>query len=220
MLCKDLNDGNELERTVKELSERENVLSIAVVPVGVTKHRRDDFPLKQFDKDSAKKVIESMQVWQEKFRAERGETFLYLSDEFYILAGEEIPPLDYYDDFPQLENGIGLTRNFIAEFEESLNNFNENFSYDEPYHIDVICGVSAEKILNNLADKMTKKITNLKIRILPTTNDFFGIVNRQRYFAKIKETERKKKRNYNSRCRLKKRRRNIFRRFFAKGIKG
>ena len=174
VLCKDLNDGNELERTVKELSERENVLSIAVVPVGVTKHRRDDFPLKQFDKDSAKKVIESMQVWQEKFRAERGETFLYLGDEFYILAGEEIPPLDYYDDFPQLENGIGLTRNFIAEFEESLRNFKGKMYYNEPYCIDIICGVSAKKILQILADKIMQINKNLNIKIIAVTNKFFG----------------------------------------------
>ncbi|MBO6305859.1 MAG: DUF512 domain-containing protein [Selenomonadaceae bacterium] len=198
VLCKDLNDGNELERTVKELSERENVLSIAVVPVGVTKHRRDDFPLKQFDKDSAKKVIESMQVWQEKFRAERGETFLYLGDEFYILAGEEIPSLDYYDDFPQLENGIGLTRNFIAEFEESLRNFKGKMCYNEPYCIDIICGVSAKKFLQILADKIMQINKNLNIKIIAVTNKFFGekvnvsgLLSGRDILNKLKETKEK-----------------------------
>ena len=198
VLCKDLNDGNELERTVKELSEREKVLSIAVVPVGVTKHRRDDFPLKQFDKMSAKKVIENMSVWQEKFRAERGETFLYLGDEFYILAGEEIPPLDYYDDFPQLENGIGLTRNFIAEFEESLRNFKGKMCYNEPYCIDIICGVSAKKILQILADKIMQINKNLNIKIIAVTNKFFGekvnvsgLLTGRDILNKLKETKEK-----------------------------
>lgn len=174
VLCRDLNDGEELKRTVKELSKRENVLSIAIVPVGITKHRRDDFILKQFDKESAKEIINFAENWQEQFRQERGETFLYLGDEFYILAGEKIPKIEYYDDFPQLENGIGLTRNFIEEFEEALYNFKGKISYNEPYHIDVICGVSAAKFLQNLAKEIMKLNKNLNIRILPAKNKFFG----------------------------------------------
>lgn len=174
VLCAGLNDGKELEKTVKELSKRENVLSIAVVPVGITKHRKDKFLLKQFDKEGAKKIISSTKIWQEKFRKERGETFIYLGDEFYILAEENLPKEEYYDGFPQLENGIGLTRNFMEEFNEKLCDFNGKISYKNEYFIDVICGVSAKKFLQDLADKITKISTNLNIRILPTTNDFFG----------------------------------------------
>ena len=174
VLCAGLNDGDELERTITELSKRENVLSIAVVPVGVTKYRKDNFLLKQFDKKVAKKVIKSIKIWQEKFRKERGETFLYLGDEFYILAEEELPKLEHYDDFCQLENGIGLTRNFIAEFDQSLLNFGGKIEYKNRYDIDVICGVSAAKFLQVLADKIQKFCKNLNVRILPVTNEFFG----------------------------------------------
>ena len=172
VLCKDLNDGKELERTVRDIAKREHALTIAIVPVGITRHRRDDFILKQFDKDSAKKVIADMKVWQEKFRRERGETFLYLSDEFYILADVDLPPIKYYDDFPQLENGIGLTRNFIADFYEEYNY--RNSSYDEPYYIDVVCGASAEKFLTELAKSMMDKTPNLFVKIIPVKNKFFG----------------------------------------------
>jgi len=174
VLCAGLNDGDELERTIKELSKRENILSIAVVPVGVTKYRKDEFPLKQFDKVGAKQVIKSVELWQEKFRKERGETFLYLGDEFYILAEEELPKLEHYDDFCQLENGIGLTRNFIAEFDQSILNFRGKIEYKNRYDIDVVCGVSAAKFLGDLADKITKVSANLNVRILPVTNEFFG----------------------------------------------
>lgn len=174
VLCNEINDGEELERTVRELSKRENVLSIAVVPVGITKYRRDSFPLKQFDKISAKNVIEKMQIWQEKFRKEREETFLYLGDEFYILADVELPPENHYDGFPQLENGIGLTRNFIEEFNYELANFKGKIPYKNKYNIDVVCGTSAAKFLEELADKIMQLNENLTVRILPVKNDFFG----------------------------------------------
>ncbi|MBO6178880.1 MAG: DUF512 domain-containing protein [Selenomonadaceae bacterium] len=178
VLCKGINDGEELERTIRELYERRpNVLSIAVVPVGVTKYRKDKFPLEQFDKDSAKKVIEDMEVWQEKFRNEFGETFLYLGDEFYITAEQEIPQEDYYDGYPQLENGIGLTRKFIRDFEKKLrdNRFHPSkFSYSKPYTIDVICGVSAGKFLKDLAKRAMGELKNLTVNVIPVTNGFFG----------------------------------------------
>ncbi len=122
VLCKDLNDGAELDLTISEiLKRRPHALSLAIVPVGVTRHRRDKFPLRQFDRDSAAKVIEQVEIFQRQIRAETGQTFVYLGDEFYLLAEKNLPPAEFYDDFPQIENGIGMTRNFIEEFKSEGN---------------------------------------------------------------------------------------------------
>ena len=160
VLCKDLNDGAELDFTISEILKRKNALSLAIVPVGVTKYRRDKFPLKQFDKESASKIIEQVEIYQEKSRADLGRTFVYLGDEFYLLAEKKLPPAEYYDDFPQIENGIGMTRNFIEEFgSEKIKVCN--------LKIDIISGTSFAKVLKNLIDAPN-------VRILPVENKFFG----------------------------------------------
>ena len=163
VLCKDLNDGAELDFTIAEiLKRRPHAQSLAIVPVGVTKYRRDKFLLKQFDKVSAAKVIEQVERWQQKARAEFGRTFIYLGDEFYLLAEKELPPVEFYDDFPQIENGIGMTRNFIEEFGV------EKISVKKNLTIDVVSGTSFAKILKNLV------ADNPNVRILPVENKFFG----------------------------------------------
>ena len=172
VLCAGLNDGDELERTISELvARRPHVLSLAIVPVGITKHRRDKFPVKQFDREGAIKVITQVEYWQNKLRNESGETFIYLGDEFYFLAGQNMPPEEFYDDFPQLDNGIGLTRSFISDWQD------ENFSkaeYDKPMYIDVIAGTSIAQVLKSLADEAIHHTNNLNVRILPVVNNFFG----------------------------------------------
>ena len=162
VLCKGLNDGAELDFTISEILKRPNALSLAIVPVGVTKYRHDSFKLEQFDKESASKVIEQVEKWQEKARAESGRTFVYLGDEFYLMAEKELPPVEFYDDFPQIENGIGMTRNFIEEF-YSL----KAVSCKLKAKIDVISGTSFAKVLKKLVD-----VPN--VRILPVENKFFG----------------------------------------------
>ena len=163
VLCKNLNDGAELDYTIAEiLKRRPHALSLAIVPVGVTKYRRDKFILEQFDKESALKVIEQVEKWQKKIRAESGRTFLYLGDEFYLLAEKNLPAVEFYDDFPQIENGIGMTRNFIEEMRNAqcvMRNYN--------LKIDVISGTSFAKVLKNLVDAPN-------VRILPVENKFFG----------------------------------------------
>ena len=161
VLCKDLNDGAELEYTIAEIFKRvPHALSLAIVPVGVTRHRRDKFPLKQFDKNSAAKVIAQVEKFQRRARAEFGRTFVYLGDEFYFLAEKNFPPVEHYDDFPQIENGIGMTRNFIEEFGSD-----EIKIADAT--IDVVSGTSFAKVLRQLVDSPN-------VRIVPVENKFFG----------------------------------------------
>ena len=171
VLCPNLNDGDELNFTIEEiLKRRPNALSLAIVPVGVTKYRRDKFPLTQFDKAGALKVIQQVEKFQRQLRGESGETFIYLADEFYFLAELEMPPVEYYDDFPQIENGIGMTRNFIEEF----NAENIPATSHALQAIDIICGTSIAKVLKKLVDEEIKKNPNLDARILPVENKFFG----------------------------------------------
>ena len=163
VLCKDLNDGAELDYTITEiLKRRPHALSLAIVPVGVTKYRRDKFPLKQFDKESAAKVIAQVEEYQKKIRAESGRTFVYLGDEFYLLAEKNLPPVEFYDDFPQIENGIGMTRNFMEEMRNA-----QFVMRNDNLKIDVVSGTSFAKVLKNLVDKPN-------VRILPVENKFFG----------------------------------------------
>ncbi|MBR1646648.1 MAG: DUF512 domain-containing protein [Selenomonadaceae bacterium] len=164
VLCKDLNDGAELDFTISEiLKRRPHAQSLAIVPVGVTRHRRDKFPLKQFDKNSAAEIITQVERFQKKSRAESGQTFVYLGDEFYLLAEKNLPPAEFYDGYPQIENGIGMTRNFIDEFNaEEISPADKNFS------VDVVCGTSIAKIFSRLTGDMSN------VRILPVTNKFFG----------------------------------------------
>ena len=171
VLCPNLNDGDELNFTIEEiLKRRPNALSLAIVPVGVTKYRRDKFPLTQFDKAGALKVIQQVEKFQRQLRGESGETFIYLADEFYFLAELEMPPVEFYDDFPQIENGIGMTRNFIEEF----NAENIPATSHALQAIDIICGTTIAKVLKKLVNAEIKKNPNLDARILPVENKFFG----------------------------------------------
>lgn len=170
VLCPGLNDGAELDRTMRELVEmRPHTLSLAIVPVGLTKFRQDCYPLTTFDKEGSLRVVEQVTKWQTKLRQEIGKSFIYLSDEFYLTAGLPVPPAEEYDGFPQLDNGIGLTRNFIEQWNTSND---VKSSYDEPLCIDVLCGKSAGSVLKNLTNELSTK--NLTVNILPIENDFFG----------------------------------------------
>ena len=170
VLCPNLNDGAELDFTISEIFKRRpHAQSLAIVPVGVTKHRCDKFPLTQFDKTGAAKVIAQVEKFQAESRANTGRTFVYLGDEFYFLAGRDIPPADFYDDFPQIENGIGMTRNFIDEFHSA-----EIFTGDKKMTVDVISGTSFATVLKVLAAEVMRKNKNLDVRILPVVNEFFG----------------------------------------------
>ncbi len=170
VLCPDINDGSELEKTIADLyALHPSVLSMAIVPVGLSRYRENCYSLQVFTPEQALHVVKMVNTWQEKCRKKSGTSFVYLSDEFYLSAGQPIPEYDVYDGFPQLENGIGLIRNFLHEWEEESM---ITTGYETPHHLDVLCGVSAEKIIGPLLDAV--KIPNLTIRVLPVENNFFG----------------------------------------------
>lgn len=121
VLCRGYNDGDELDRTISDLASFGDCIeSLSIVPVGISAHRQGLCELEPFDKESSKIVIEQVQKWQSKFREERDVNFVYLADEFYIMAEEDIPDSDHYDGFPQIENGVGLCASLRDEFYEAL----------------------------------------------------------------------------------------------------
>lgn len=170
VLCPDINDGSELEKTISDLfSLHPNILSMAIVPVGLSRYRDNCYSLQTFTPERALSVVTAVNRWQQKCRKASGTSFVYLSDEFYLTAGQPIPEYDLYDGFPQLENGIGLIRNFLFEWQqESI----VTTGYQEPHHLDVVCGISAQKILGPLLESV--KLPNLTIRVIPVENNFFG----------------------------------------------
>ena len=168
VLCYGLNDGEELERTIRDItSRRPHALSLAIVPVGLTKHRTDPFPLVQFDRAGAARVIDQVELWQHRMREEEGRTFIYLGDEFYFLAGREVPPAEMYDGFPQLDNGIGLTRNFIEDWSHF-----EHPSYDEGTRLVVMSGTAVAPVMEQLARELDP--AGQRIHVLPVENVHFG----------------------------------------------
>lgn len=168
VLCYGLNDGEELERTIRDITERRpHALSLAIVPVGLTKHRSDPFPLIQFDRDGATRVIDEVERWQKKIRAEEGRTFIYLGDEFYFLAGREVPPAEMYDGFPQLDNGIGLTRNFIEEWMHAKVHVGEDDNI-----LAVISGTAVAPVMEQLAREIDPY--GQRVHVLPVENTHFG----------------------------------------------
>jgi putative radical SAM enzyme (TIGR03279 family) len=121
VLCKGINDGKELEYTIEKLSRYLPYLqSVSVVPVGLTRYREDLYPLEPFLKEDAKEVLSLIHRWQEKLYKEQGSHFIHGGDEWYLLAGEPFPQEDNYDGYLQLENGVGMMRLFLDEFQEAL----------------------------------------------------------------------------------------------------
>ena len=117
VLCKNVNDGAELDRTISDLMGFLPVArSVSVVPVGLTRCREGLYPLEPFEQEDCRRVIAQIQKWQEKLLAEHGTRFVYASDEFYVTAGLPLPTEEAYEDFPQIENGVGMLASMEAEF--------------------------------------------------------------------------------------------------------
>ena len=181
VLCRDLNDGAELDKSIQDIMARQPYAqSMAVVPVGLTKFRQDCYPLKSFDAESARQVVDQVEKYQARQRAVDGRTFVYLADEFYLLSGRPLPPTEYYDGFPQLDNGIGLARSFIEDFKMAAEEASERIDEqgtDLPNNqknvkLAVVSGTAIEPLLKRLADSL--RLPNVEVVMVPVPNNHFG----------------------------------------------
>ena len=172
VLCKGVNDGEELERSIRDLSEYlPNLESVSVVPVGLSKYREGLYPLEPFTKEDAKEVLRTIHSWQDKLYPEYGLHFIHASDEWYILAEEDLPEEERYDGYLQLENGVGMLRLLLNEFEEGMQEINCEVKSTE---VSLVTGRLAFPYIKNMAKQMMEKYPQLKIYVYAIRNDFFG----------------------------------------------
>lgn len=172
VLCKGWNDGEELERTLHDLSEfLPQMESLSVVPVGLTKFREGLVELEPFSKEDSLEVLKIIHSWQKIFQTHYGTRFVYASDEWYIKAGLPIPREEDYEGYPQLENGVGLIRSFLDEFEEA---YLELKGDDRQRDISIATGVLAAPYIREVAEKLMEKLTNTKINVYTIINNYFG----------------------------------------------
>lgn len=170
--CPELNDGDELRRTLKDLGGlMPNISSIAVVPVGLTKFREGLFPLKTFTPEKAAETIDIISEFQEVFLEKFGTRTVFPSDEFFIIAGRPFPPVEYYEDFQQYENGVGMVRSLTDEFEKALEIAEWNGG---KRHVSIATGYSIYETMQSLAETAEKYFPLLKCDVHRIRNDFFG----------------------------------------------
>lgn len=172
VLCKGINDGEELERSIRDLMKYAPQLqSVSVVPVGLSKYRDGLYPLLPFTKEDAKEVLHIIHKWQKKAYEEFGIHFIHGGDEWYILAEEELPEEERYDGYLQLENGVGMLRLLMNEFEDGY----ESLNGDEiDREVSVATGFLAYPYIKRMADRIMEKYPKSKLHVYGIRNDFFG----------------------------------------------
>ncbi|MDD7515297.1 DUF512 domain-containing protein [Ruminococcus flavefaciens] len=170
--CPGLNDGDELRRSLTDLGTlMPNITSMAVVPVGVTKFRQGLYPLVGFDKKGAGETIDIIEEFQQIFLEKFGTRTVFPSDEFYLIAERELPPMEAYEDFSQYENGVGMLRSLIDEFEKAL----EIAEWEGGERlVSIATGYSAFGTIQMLAKKAEEQFPMLKCNVYRIRNDFFG----------------------------------------------
>lgn len=172
VLCKGINDGDELLFSMEELAKLYPYMkSLSVVPAGMTKYREGLAPLEKFSKEESQQVLEVIHEMQHKFLETLGTRFVFASDEWYINAGYPIPDETYYEGYRQIENGVGMVRSLLDEVTKEMKHRNGNEISKE---ISMATGKLATPILKECAEKITEKYPNISIHVYTIRNDFFG----------------------------------------------
>ncbi len=200
VLCKGINDGQELERSITDLMQYMPVMeSVSVVPVGLSRFREGLFPLEPFTKEDARMVLEMIHHFQEICMQKCGIHFVHASDEWYLLAEEELPQEDSYDGYIQLENGVGMLRLLRTEFAEALKEAQKEICKGGAAQIQqetckdgtaqaeddkeaasagglitIATGLLAAPAIGELAQKFMEVFPKIEIQVIPIVNHFFG----------------------------------------------
>ena len=172
VLCRGINDGDELRRTLTDLlALRPQVGSIAAVPAGVTDYRKGLYRLTPYDKETAAATLDILEEFAQKCRAEYGRSVIYPSDEWYLTAERPLPPAEFYDAFAQLEDGVGMWRLYHDTFLEELENYT---GLVLPHSMDVVTGTLAGPLIRECADALMQKYPQVKITVHEIKNEYFG----------------------------------------------
>lgn len=172
VLCKGVNDGIHLEESLEKLLEyMPEMESISVVPAGLTKFRKHLYPLTPFNEEESKQVIEQVDFFQKKAFKRFGHLFVRCSDEWYLKAGLELPPSEFYEGFGQIENGVGMIRLLEEEYMKALSEVDIDV---QPRHLSIATGVLATPLLEKIAKATMEKYPQLQINVYCIYNHFFG----------------------------------------------
>ncbi len=180
VLCKGINDGKILEKTLKDVEEFfPNLRSVSIVPVGLSKFRKDLFELESFTKEDSIKVIEIVKKYQEIYKKKYGSVKIFLSDEWYVNAEIEHPPVEDYDGFPQLENGVGLIASFEEDFKIHLDKITHTPDLLKKVErkektVTILTGKIAEKHIRKHADILEENFKNIHVNVIPVENKYMG----------------------------------------------
>lgn len=178
VLCKGVNDGQELLRSITDLTRYlPNLRSVSVVPVGLSRYREGLYPLEPFNKKDSEEVIDLIESWQKKIYAEHGIHFIHASDEWYFTAGRDFPEAERYDGYIQLENGVGMMRLLIDEFNEGLRELSDTRA-EELRHVDREISIATGRLvypyIKDMAEKAMEYAPLLKVHVYEIINEFFG----------------------------------------------
>ena len=176
VLCKGLNDGPELDRTLHDLIKyHPSLRSCAIVPVGLTKYREKLYPLEAFSPEECEAVIKQVNAYGDWCLKEYGTRIFYCSDEFYIRAGLPLPSEEFYEDYSQIENGVGMLTSMRTEFDMELNYLDELLAdFRVPRTVSVITGMAAYTHISSLANELAGRVDGLTVNVYPIVNNFFG----------------------------------------------
>lgn len=172
VLCAGVNDGKYLDKSIEDLSRFvPQSKSMSIVPFGKSDHREGLYPLRLFTPEECRQIIEQVSRWQEKLLREKGTRFCFLSDEFYITAGLPLPDYDFYEGFPQLENGVGMVTLMEDEFSHALSELRPD---SKRRRLSVATGRIAYDFISGLCKRLSEKLTDTKIYVYAIDNNFFG----------------------------------------------
>lgn len=184
VLCRGLNDGIELDRTISDLSSmKKRIRSLAVVPFGKTKYREGLYPVESFNRELARATVEQVHLWQEKCLKEFGTRFVFLSDEFYLTAGVSLPAYNTYEGFIQIENGVGLIRRFEDEINKGIRSEKRRLKKLTTEQLKkerhqkqgiIVTGTAAGSLMTSVAAKMNRCFNGKPLVVKSVENVFFG----------------------------------------------
>ncbi len=197
VLCKDWNDGAELDRTIADLAKMYPAMqSMSVVPMGMTKFREGLVQVEKFTSEDARHLLDQVDRWQARLLERIGCRFVHASDEWFLMAGREIPAADYYEGYGQIENGVGMVRSFLDEWHQALETWKEERRWsvgqshptqegrparaDQPAGAEAFRSVSCATgrlfapILERCVEELRAHDSRIHIHVYPIRNDFFG----------------------------------------------
>ncbi len=171
VLCPSLNDGAELERTLSDLLSLGHIRSVSIVPIGKTKYREGLCDIPSLTKEKAIEVLDCIEAWQKKALQKTGSRLFFASDEFYLKAEKDIPSAEEYEQFPQIENGVGLIASMKEEFCAALDG---DYTLEKERHVSIATGAAAFNFIKSIAKTAENRYNNLRVDVYEIVNNFFG----------------------------------------------